>query len=74
MRGVRIDGRSGHPVRMRVLGDSERGFAIISRSSDDAAGTPRPVSRSGYTLTILRKGDDGKLAARTAMPTLVSDS
>lgn len=57
MRGVRIDGRSDIQ-ELRVLGDWAwlRNHLEIRTTPPDA----QPVSRSGYTLTILRKGDDGK--------------
>jgi uncharacterized protein (TIGR02246 family) len=57
MRDVRMDGRA--EVReIEVLGD----WAWI-RNHIDLTLTPpegEPLRRSGYTLTILRKGDDGR--------------
>jgi uncharacterized protein (TIGR02246 family) len=57
MKDVRIDGKAD--IReVQVLGD----WAFI-RSCLTVTMTPpkaAPVSRSGYTLTILRKGDDGQ--------------
>ena len=57
MRGVRIDCRSDIQ-ELRVLGDWAwlRNHLEIRTTPPDS----QPVSRSGYTLTILRKGDDGK--------------
>jgi uncharacterized protein (TIGR02246 family) len=57
MRDLRMDGRA--EVReIQVLGD----WAWI-RNHIDLTLTPpegEPLRRSGYTLTILRKGDDGR--------------
>jgi uncharacterized protein (TIGR02246 family) len=57
MQGVRIEGTSD--IReLRILGN----WAYL-RSHLQVATTPpggSAVRRSGYTLTILRKGDDGK--------------
>ena len=57
MRDLRMDGRA--EVReIQVLGD----WAWI-RNHIDLTLTPpegEPLQRSGYTLTILRKGDDGR--------------
>ena len=58
MRGTRIDG-SSDIQEIRVLGD----WAWM-RNRIDMTATPAdagaPVRRSGYTLTILRKGSDGR--------------
>jgi uncharacterized protein (TIGR02246 family) len=57
LKGVEMDGRA--QVReIEVLGD----WAWI-RNHIDIAMTPpgrEPTKRSGYTLTILKKGDDGR--------------
>ena len=57
MGGAGMDGRSD-VQEMRVLGD----WAWI-RNHIEMTMTPpggEPVRRAGYTLTILRKGDDGR--------------
>jgi len=57
MRDVRIEGRA-EVQEIEVLGDR----AWI-RNHIDLTLTPaeaEPLKRSGYTLTILRKGDDGR--------------
>jgi uncharacterized protein (TIGR02246 family) len=57
MKGVRVEGASD--IReIRVLGD----WAYL-RNAIEIVATPEggaPVRRSGYSLTILRKGPDGK--------------
>jgi uncharacterized protein (TIGR02246 family) len=57
MKNLRIDGRSD--IReIRVLGDFAyiRNHIEMSATSDDG----KVMRRSGYTLTILRKEDDGR--------------
>ena len=57
MQGVTIDGKS-EIVELKVLGE----WAYL-RGRLQMAMTPpggNPIQRSGYTLTILRKGADGK--------------
>jgi uncharacterized protein (TIGR02246 family) len=57
MRGVRIEGRA-EIQEIEVLGDR----AWIRNHLDLTLAPPagEPLRRSGYTLTILRKGDDGR--------------
>ena len=57
MRGVRIEGRA-EIQEIEVLGDR----AWIRNHIDLTLAPPagEPLRRSGYTLTILRKGDDGR--------------
>lgn len=57
MRDTKIDGRS-EIQELRVLGD----WAWIRNHLEISMIPPggEPVRRSGYTLTILRKGDDDK--------------
>jgi uncharacterized protein (TIGR02246 family) len=57
MKNVQIDGTS-EIQELQVLG----GWAYL-RNYIEVTATPDggpPVRRSGYTLTILRKGDDGR--------------
>jgi uncharacterized protein (TIGR02246 family) len=57
MRGLKMDGRA-EIQEIEVLGDR----AWI-RNHIDLTLTPpegEPLQRSGYTLTVLRKGDDGR--------------
>jgi uncharacterized protein (TIGR02246 family) len=57
MRGLEMDGRA-QIQEIEVLGDR----AWI-RNSIDLTLTPaggEPLRRSGYTMTVLRKGDDGR--------------
>jgi uncharacterized protein (TIGR02246 family) len=57
MAGMTIDGKS-EIVELRVLGDW-----AFSRNRIDMTVTPssgEPVRRAGYTLTLYRKGDDGR--------------
>ncbi|HWC57187.1 MAG TPA: SgcJ/EcaC family oxidoreductase [Sphingomicrobium sp.] len=57
MRGLKMDGRA-EIQEIEVLGD----WAWI-RNHIDLNLTPpegEPLQRSGYTLTVLRKGDDGR--------------
>lgn len=57
MKDVRIEGKNDIQ-ELQVLGD----WAYL-RNHIDLTVTPpgaAPVRRSGYTLTILRKGDDGR--------------
>jgi len=57
MRGVRIEGRA-EIQEIEVLGDR----AWIRNHIDLTLAPPagEPLRRSGYTLTIVRKGDDGR--------------
>jgi uncharacterized protein (TIGR02246 family) len=57
MKDTKIDGRSDIQ-ELRILGEWAylRNRLAITVTPPDGA----PVHRSGYTLTILRKGDDGR--------------
>jgi uncharacterized protein (TIGR02246 family) len=57
MKDTKIDGRSDIQ-ELRILGEWAylRNRLEITVTPPDGA----PVHRSGYTLTILRKGDDGR--------------
>jgi len=57
MCGLKIDGRA-EIEEMRVLGDSAWIRNRIKMTVTPAGG--EPLHRSGYTLTILRKGADGR--------------
>jgi uncharacterized protein (TIGR02246 family) len=57
MAGMKLDGKS-EIVELQVLGDW-----AFSRNRLDMTVTPpegEPVRRGGYTLTLYRKGDDGR--------------
>jgi uncharacterized protein (TIGR02246 family) len=57
LKDVRVDGKAD--IReLEVLGDWAfiRSYLTVTMTPRNAA----PVSRSGYTLTLLRKGDDGQ--------------
>jgi len=57
MAGVRIDGAS-EIVELQMLGDW-----AFTRNRIDLSVTPpsgAPVRRAGYTLTLYRKGSDGR--------------
>lgn len=57
LKGVELDGRA-EICEIEILGD----WAWIRNHIDVAMGPPggEPQHRSGYTLTILKKGDDGR--------------
>lgn len=57
MRDVRIEGRA-EIQEIEVLGDRAWIRNHIDLTLTPAEG--EPLTRSGYTLTILRKGDDGR--------------
>ena len=57
MGGVRLEGTS-EIVELRVLGDWAYLRSRIRMSMTPPGGTP--IRRSGYTLTILRKEEDGR--------------
>jgi uncharacterized protein (TIGR02246 family) len=57
MRDVRIEGRA-EVQEIEVLGDRAWIRNHIDLTLTPAEG--EPLKRSGYTLTILRKGDDGR--------------
>lgn len=60
---MKIDG-SAEVKEVKILGETDEGRWAIARVFIRIAmtppGAPAPVRRSGYTLSLLRRGQDGK--------------